>query len=92
VLAASIAAPPVRVASRDLTDVRLNSGLKLGDSVAAVFAVYGSAPLQRVAARPRMRFLFYQNPSPPKPGPCVQWQSFGFSAGRLAYIAIYNGC
>ncbi len=92
VLASHVVPPPLAVASRNLTAVSTNSRIRLGESPASVMRIYGPARLQRLPMRPQMSFIFYENSAPPKPGSCVQRQTFGFTQGRLSYIEIYDGC
>jgi hypothetical protein len=92
VLAARVAPPPVTVKDRNLTGVATDSGLRLGDSPASVIRVYGSAPLQPVPGLPDQQMLLYENATPPKPGPCAQQQTFGFTRGMLSFIGMYDGC
>jgi hypothetical protein len=92
VLASAVTPPPLTVANRTLTQVRTDSGIRLGDPPARVMGIYGSATPARVAFRPELRVLSYENPHPGKRGACVQQQTFAFRAGRLVFINVYNGC
>ena len=92
VLASGVSAPPVPVTEHDLTGARLVSGVALGASVSQVLAMHGTTSLEHLPTAPGMGFLMYENTSPPKGGGCVQRQIFGFVAGRLSVIELYNGC
>jgi hypothetical protein len=91
VLAANVGPPPVSVADRNLTHVKTDAGVGLGDSPASVMRIYGRARLQRVASHPEMQILDYENRTPPKPT-CVQHQQFGFTQDRLRFISIDDAC
>ena len=91
-VASGLPAPPVSVADRNLTGLRTDSGIRIGDSPATVQRIYGTSTLLSVPAHPSVQLLLYENRHPKQPGPCVQRQSFGFDNGQLAYISFFNGC
>ena len=92
VLAAGAPPPPVAVANQTLTQVRTDSGIRLGDPPARVVRIYGHATLAPVPSRPELRVLAYENAHPRKRGVCAQDQTFAFKGGRLVLISLYNGC
>jgi hypothetical protein len=91
-VASGLPSPPLPVADRDLTGLRTDSGIRIGDSPVTVQRIYGTSTLWSVPMRPDVRLLLYENRHPKQPGPCVQRQSFGFDNGHLAYISFFNGC
>ena len=88
VAAAGISPPPKRVVNRDLSQLHTEHGIRLGQTVAQVRAVYGFADLLP-AGDASQRYLAYFVPTGRN---CGQYQNFVFKNNRLRAIVLSDAC
>lgn len=89
VAATGVSPPPKRVASRDLATLRTVHGVRLGQTVSEVLALYGPARISRAAGHATIVRVAYAHKFDKD---CGQYQTFIFKNGRLIFIGLMNGC
>jgi hypothetical protein len=93
VIAADAAPPPKVVAERSLSGLHTMRGLRLGDSPAAVRAVFGSAPLHATSISGQTDLLYQRLLVEPKPySSCFENDTFLFRRGKLAAMEFLASC
>jgi len=94
VLADSVQKPAEKLPGTDLSGVHTQHGFALGDPIARIQKVNGTALLQVVPHHPDLRMLSYVAMYDGKIAPkaCGQWQSFIFRNNRSISIDFTNGC